>query len=82
MKLNDIYLRDPYVYVEDGVCYLVGTSDIQAWGGKASGFLGYKSSDLQNFEGPFALFENTPSFWADENFWAPELHFINGEWHI
>jgi arabinan endo-1,5-alpha-L-arabinosidase len=76
MKLSDIYMRDPYVYVEDGVCYLIGTSDIQAWGGKASGFLGYKSRDLLNFEGPFILFENTPSFWADENFWAPELHKI------
>ena len=82
MKLSDIYMRDPYVYVEDGVCYLIGTSDVQAWGGKASGFLGYKSTNLEDFEGPYLLFERDPSFWADENFWAPELHKINGKYFI
>ena len=82
MKLSEIYLRDPFIYVEDDVCYLIGTSDKQAWGGKASGFLGYKSIDLVNFEGPYVLFENSDEFWADENFWAPELHKINGKYYI
>ena len=82
MKLSEIYMRDPFVFVEDGVCYLVGTSDKQAWGGKASGFLGYKSTDLLDFEGPYVLFERNDSFWADENYWAPEMHKINGEYYL
>ncbi len=82
MKLSDIYMRDPFVFVEDGVCYLIGTTDIQAWGGKAFGFLGYKSTDLMNFEGPYPLFKRDPSFWADENYWAPELHKIHGKYCI
>lgn len=82
MKLSDIYLRDPFIYVEDGVAYLLGTSDKQAWGGKATGFFGYKSIDLFNFEGPYVLFENIDSFWADENFWAPELHKIDNKYYI
>ena len=82
MKLNDIYMRDPFIFVEDDICYLIGTTDKQAWGGKASSFLGYKSKDLINFEGPYTLFINTDDFWADENFWAPELHKINGKYYI
>ncbi len=82
MKLSEIYIRDPFVYVEDDIAYLLGTTDKQAWGGKADGFLAYKSNDLINFEGSYLLFENNPSFWADENFWAPELHKIDGKYYL
>lgn len=82
LKLKDIYMRDPFIYVEDNICYLIGTTDKQAWKGKASGFLGYKSVDLVNFEGPYKLFSNSNSFWGDENFWAPELHKIDGKYYI
>lgn len=74
MKINEIFMRDPFLYVEDGVGYLVGTTDHTAWSGLSKGFLGYKTHDLVNFEGPFVLFERDESFWADQNFWAPELH--------
>lgn len=82
MKANEIYIRDPFIFVEDGVAYLVGTTDENAWGGPASGFLGYKTEDLENFEGPFTLFEATPDFWANEHFWAPELHKIGGKYYL
>lgn len=80
INIKDIYMRDPFVFVEDGVAYLVGTTDTTCWGGKADGFLGYKSTDLVNFEGPFVLFKGTPDFWSDENYWAPELHKVNGKY--
>ena len=82
MKLQDIYIRDPYLFVEDGVGYLVGSTDAQCWGGQASGFQGYRTKDLENFEGPFELFARTDDFWADENFWAPELHAYGGKYYI
>jgi len=80
MKLQDIYMRDPFVFVEDGVAYLIGTTDENAWGGPARSFLGYKSTDLENFDGPYTLFEANPSFWSDENYWAPELHKVKGKY--
>lgn len=82
MKLNDIYMRDPFIFVENEVAYLVGTTDKNAWGGKGCGFLGYKSTDLMNFDGPYTLFKASDNFWADENFWAPELHKYNGKYYI
>ncbi|MGI6713831.1 MAG: glycoside hydrolase family 43 protein [Bacilli bacterium] len=82
MTIKDIYMRDPFVFVENGTAYLIGTSDENIWSGKADSFLGYKSTDLVNFEGPYVLFKNTDDFWADENFWAPELHKIDGKYYI
>ena len=37
MKANEIYMRDPFVYTEGDVAYLVGTTDENAWGGAAHG---------------------------------------------
>ena len=82
MKREEIFIRDPFLFVEDGVGYLVGTTDKTAWSGPATGFLGYKTTDLENFEGPFVLFERDENFWADQNFWAPELHKYNGKYYI
>ena len=80
VNIKDIYIRDPFIYVEDDVAYLVGTTDESAWGGPAKSFLGYKTKDLINFEGPFVLFEANKDFWADENYWAPELHKVDGKY--
>lgn len=82
MKIGDICIRDPFLFAENGVGYLVGTTDEQCWEGSANGFSGYRTTDLENFEGPFALFEKTESFWADENFWAPELHAYGGKYYM
>lgn len=82
MKIQDINIRDPYVFVEDGVAYMVGTTHHSAWGGTVCGFCGYKSHDLENFEGPFVLFEANDAFWGDKDFWAPELHKYNGKYYL
>ncbi len=82
MKRNDIYMRDPFLFVEDGVGYLVGSTDEQCWAGEAGGFSGYRTTDLENFEGPFELFRRTDDFWANENFWAPEIHAYGGKYYM
>lgn len=74
MRREDINIRDPYIYVEDGIAYMVGTTSEVAWGGTKKGFCGYRSDDLENFEGPFVLFEANDDFWADQDYWAAELH--------
>ena len=82
MKRNEIFMRDPFLYEEDGIGYLVGTTCKNAWSGPATSFLGYTTTDLENFEGPFVLFENNYEFWAEENFWAPELHKYDGKYYL
>ena len=85
IKREDIYIRDPYVVpvLEEKKYYMFGTTDINCWGNeKATGFDYYRSYDLENFEGPFEAFRPEKDFWADQNFWAPEVHLLNGRYYI
>ncbi len=77
---NDIHIRDPFVLpsAAEQLYFLYGTTGAQAWTNSASGFDYYTSADLQNWEGPFPAFRPAADFWADRNFWAPEVHFYDG----
>ena len=73
MKRNEINIRDPFVLLHDGVYYLYGTRGPSCWG-PASGFDVYTGTDLEDWSDPFPCFENDGTFWADRNYWAPEVH--------
>lgn len=81
MKRTDIHIRDPFVLVHEGAYYLYGTRGATCWG-KADGFDVYVSMDLENWEGPHECFHNDGSFWADQNYWAPEVHKWNGAFYM
>ena len=81
MRLSDINLRDPFVLVHGGACYLYGTRGATCWG-PADGFDTYVSRDLENWDGPFECFHNDGSFWADRNYWAPEVHPYRGAFYM
>lgn len=73
MKRSDINIRDPFVLVYGGAYYLYGTRGATCWG-PADGFDVYVSRGLEEWEGPFACFQNDGTFWADRNYWAPEVY--------
>ena len=77
MKRTDINIRDPFVLVHEGAYYLYGTRGETCWG-PADGFDVYVSRDLEDWDGPFVCFHNDGSFWADRNYWAPEVYFYQG----
>ena len=82
MKLNEINLRDPFILTENGVLYLYGTTGgAGSWSGKAIGFDVYVSEDGENFVRK-PVFRPSPSFWSDENYWAPEVHKIDGKFYM
>ena len=84
LSVNDIQIRDPFVLTvpEEGCYYLYGTTDEDPWSGRAQGFRAYKSRDLENWEGPYTVFTPPPDFWADRNFWAPEVHRYRGAYYM
>lgn len=84
MKTSDIHIRDPFVVpvTQEKQYYLYGTTGAEAWTASASGIDFYTSYDLQNWEGPFAAFRPPAGFWADRNFWAPEVHFYRGRYYM
>ena len=81
MKRSEINIRDPFVLVHEGKYYLYGTRGATCWG-PADGFDVYVSDDLENWSGPHEVFHNDGSFWADRNYWAPEVHLWQGSFYM
>ena len=84
LKNADIHIRDPYILPIEAEqqYYLYGTTGPEAWTNAATGVNYYTSSDLQNWEGPFPAFRPPPGFWADRNFWAPEVHIYRERYYM
>ena len=74
--LGEIRIRDPFVLVEkkERRYWLYGTTDPDPWHGPGTGFDAWWSRDLENWYGPVAVFRPPSGFWAEVNFWAPEVH--------
>lgn len=81
ISLRDIHLRDPFIIPvpEEKRYYLFGTGWTLPDG---PGFMVYKSKDLDNWTGPFTAFKNYEGFWADREYWAPEVHEYKGKYYM
>ncbi len=82
MTLEDIRIRDPFFLKDENTYYLYGSTDKNTWQGKGTGFDYYKSRDLKNYLGPYPAFRPPEGFWADENFWAPEVWEYRGGYYL
>jgi len=84
LQTTDIHIRDPFVLplMAEKQYYLYGTTGSQTWTDSASGFDYYTSPDLENWEGPFPAFQPSADFWADRNFWAPEVHVYCDRYYL
>ncbi len=81
MKTEEINIRDPFVLLHDDTYYLYGTRSATTWG-KADGFDCYYSKDLKEWSEPIEIFHNDGSFWADRNYWAPEVNYYKGKFYF
>lgn len=80
-RIYDLHLRDPFILPIDGVYYLYSTR-ADTFLGKADGFDVYTSTDLMLWSGPFPVFTRTDDFWADRNFWSPEVYAYGGYYYM
>lgn len=81
IKRQDIHIRDPFILVDGGHYYLYGTKGKTSWGA-AEEFQVFVSDDLENFSDPVIAFKPPEGFWADRNFWAPEVHKWRGAYYM
>ena len=81
MKLHDIHIRDPFVLSHGGKYYLYGSRGPETWG-KCTGFDVYVSDNLEDWSAPMEVFHGYDGFWADLNFWAPEVHEYKGKFYM
>lgn len=80
MKREDIHIRDPFVFVEDGIYYLLGTTTDDPWG-KGSNFTLYTSADLEYFYKKCVMVTDG-SLDSYINLWAPEMHKYRGKYYL
>ena len=81
MKANEINIRDPFILLEGGKYYMYGSRGYELWG-KCTGLDVYVSDDLYEWSEPVVAFERFDGFWADRNYWAPEVHKYNGAYYM
>ena len=86
LKREEIRIRDPFIYTdfENKCYYMYGTTNLVDRRIVARNtFSVYRTVDLENFEEPKVIFDGEKyGFWADQDFWAPELHKYNGKYHL
>ena len=86
LKREDIRIRDPFILPdhEQKCYYMYGTTALETGSLDAKNtFSVYRSTDLENFEGPKVIFDGDKiGFWADRDFWAPEVHKYNGKYYL
>ncbi len=80
MKREEIHIRDPFVFIENGTYYLLGTTTEEPWG-QGSDFTLYSSVDLENFEKKRSLITDG-SLDSYTNLWAPELHKYKSKYYL
>lgn len=83
MKLKDIHLRDPFIFPWQGVYYLYG-SRCRTLQGKSPvlGFDVYTGTDLENWSEATECFTPSADFWADRQYFAPEVHFYRNAFYL
>ena len=82
MTFSDINIRDPFILLYEDKYYMYGTRGSEAWTDKSTGLDAYVSKDLENWEEIRDVFLPPENFWADRNFWAPEVHYYNGSFYM
>ncbi len=86
LKREEIRIRDPFILPdrENNCYYMYGTTSLIDDTIYASNtFSVYKTYDLENFEEPKIVVDGSKlGFWADKDFWAPEVHVYNGKYYL
>ena len=86
IKRSELRIRDPFILtdLEAGCYYMYGTIDLKPGSyATAPTFSVCKTYDLENFEEPKIIFDGRKNdFWAENDFWAPEVHKYKDKYYL
>ena len=85
MKREEIRIRDPFILADDDTktYYMYGTTELGKNLDAYDKFSVYVSNDLENFDGPFVVFDGEKQgFWATCDYWAAEVHKYKGKYYL
>ena len=85
-KREEIRIRDPFIVTdrENQCYYMYGTTDLEPDSlHTGHTFTVYRSKDLETFDDGTVIFDGAEiGFWADRDYWAPEVHLYNGKYYL
>jgi arabinan endo-1,5-alpha-L-arabinosidase len=84
LKTDCIHMRDPFIYtsLKEQKYYMFGTTFADGCGDVEPMFEVYTSSNLEDWEGPYAAFQPPNGFWGVRHYWAPEVFEIDGSFYM
>jgi len=87
LKREELRIRDPFILVENGTYYMYGSADMSSTENNDYGsypkFSAFVSKDLENFDGPFTVFDGQQcNFWSDREYWAAEVWKYQGNYYL
>jgi len=82
LDIRQIHIRDPFILAdhEAGRYYLYANMENRGAGTK--GWECYVAGDLRQWAAPVAVCTPPEPFWADRDFWAPEVHEYRGKYYL
>lgn len=78
LSLQDIYIRDPFILVDDGMYYMYASSGVDEAGGVAV----YTSKDLKSWNDKVQVMTLPEGNWSRGGIWAPEVHKYKGKYYM
>ena len=85
-RLADLPVHDPFILADrrSDTYYLYSGASPRLNGVDRHGVLFYKSTDLEDWEGPYIAFAIPDGVWADPQHgaWAPEVHEYQGQYAL
>ncbi len=81
LSFADIHIRDPFILTENGKYYLYGSRGRETWD-VCTGLDVFVSDDLLHWSEPVEVFTKPEGFWADKNYWAPEVHKYKDRYYM
>ena len=84
IRTNVENIGDPFIVCADNCYYMYGTTSLKSGTIDAGvSFAVYKTYDLENFYEPKIIIDAKKiGFWADRDFWAPEVHEYKGKYYL
>ena len=82
LDVADLRIRDPFVVTDAPNGRYIMVANMSNRQGNAKGWQCYTSRDLRHWRAPVTVFTPPAGFWADRDFWAPEIHAYRDKFYL
>ena len=82
LDVADLRIRDPFVFTDVPNARYIMVASMSNRQRGTKGWECYTSKDLLHWQAPVTVFTPPAGFWADRDFWAPEIHAYRGKFYL